>query len=277
MTLLAGAAVGTANAGTVLILGAVPQELASIQQALGERRADSVNGIHCDAGTLGPRQVVVALTGIGKTDAAMTATALVQHYSPSAVFWTGTAARVRQSLRVGDVIVATKVMHYDVGRETPGGTLYDFYGYAKNADVKPTDRPMVISKDVHSTESAFACDPALLAFAQAFLKGYHPEPVAALGPPYVPQVRTGFIVAGDLATLTNDRIAEIRRNVDPDLLEMEAGAVAQVCTFFHVPFLIICGGSDLLKEDNPGDYALLSPIAARQAARFTQSLVAALP
>jgi len=266
-----------AHADTIVILGAVPQEIVPVQKALGQHNADSVNGIHCDIGTLGSHRVVVALTGIGKTNGAMGATAMVQRFSPRAVFWTGTAARVRQTLRAGDVIVATRVMHYDVGRETKDGMLYDFYGYAKGPEDKPGYRPMVISHDVRSTLSAFDCDPKLVAFAEAFLKGYHADPVSTLGPEYMPQVRAGFIVAGDLATLTEDNISVIRRNLDPDLLEMEAAAVAQVCTFFHVPFLVICGGSDLLKEDNPGDYALLSPVAAREAAQFTASLVSALP
>jgi adenosylhomocysteine nucleosidase len=265
-------------APTILILGAVPQEIVPIKEALRQHSRETFAGIPCDRGMLGTHEVVVAITGIGKTNCAMVTAALVQHYNPVEVIWTGTGCRVRQSLRVGDVIVASEVMHYDVGVLTRDGMNYGDAARGGSPGGKPVFDTHFFGPDgQHSSNILFACDPKLLSFAGDFLKGYHPEPVDLSGAHYVPEVRVGFIVSGDLFGLTETKITDIRRKLDPDLLEMEGAPFAQVCTFFHVPFLVIRGGSDLLKEDNPDDYALLSPTAAREAAQFTLSLVTALP
>jgi len=83
----------------ILILGAVPQEIVPVQKALRQHTTEAVDGIPCDRGILGTHEVVVALTGIGKTNSAMVTSALVQHYHPVEVFWTGTACRVRHHHR----------------------------------------------------------------------------------------------------------------------------------------------------------------------------------
>ena len=262
----------------ILILGAVPQEIVPVQKALRQHTTEAVDGIPCDRGILGTHEVVVALTGIGKTNSAMVTSALVQHYHPVEVFWTGTACRVRKSLRVGDIIIASAIMHYDVGVLTRGGMVYGDAARGGNPSGKEVFDTHFYGPDgQHSSTVIFNCDPHLLSVARSHLKGYQPEPVEISGLHYVPDVKVGFIVTGDLWGLTESKITDIRQKLDPDLLEMEGAAFAQVCTFYHVPFLIVRGGSDLLKEDNPEDYALLSPIAAREAAQFTLSLVASLP
>ena len=91
---------------TILVLGAVPQEIAPVVEALNDHFQESIEGIPCDTGSLGGYKVVVAVTGVGKTNSAMTTTALVIAIRPAKAFMTGTAARIRKTIRTGVIIFA---------------------------------------------------------------------------------------------------------------------------------------------------------------------------
>ncbi len=97
------------------------------------------------------------------------------------------------------------------------------------------------------------------------------------GAAYEPVIWKGTVTSGDLSGVTEVKIADIRAKIDPDLMEMESAAFAQVCQFFQVPHLVIRSGSNQAEERNNDDYLRLSPIAARQAALFTLEIASQLP
>jgi adenosylhomocysteine nucleosidase len=265
---------GSARADDILILGAVPQEIVPFQQVLapgGSR--ETIDGIPCDLGRLGSHRVIVALTGVGKENSVLVTTALISHYRPRYAFMTGTAARIRRSVRTGDVIIVRHVAYHDVGSLTPDGVVFgkvDGAGRVVPAPWWGPDRRL-------STLYEFEPDPGLLAFAVAYSRSFMPEAVHLPELDYVPVIRTGSVATGDLSAVTEAKIADIRRRFDPDLMEMESAAFAHVCTFFHVPYLIIRSGSNYAEAHNYDDYVRLSPIAASHAAQFTLGLVRALP
>jgi adenosylhomocysteine nucleosidase len=267
-----------AAADPILIEASVPQELAPIREVLAGKSSETFDGIRCELGALGRHHVIVAMTGIGKTNGALVTSAVIGRFHPDRAFWTGTAARVRKSVRVGDLIIAGRVMNYDVGVLTRGGMQYGVDSGGVSSADKPWYAPPFLGPDgLYSTPNGFDSDPGLVRLALEFAKDYHPESISLHGVRYTPVIRRGFIVSGDLYGLTEVMIADIRRKLDPDLLQVEGAAVAQVCLFYRVPLLVVCGGSDELREDNPNEYAEVSPIAAREAALFTRSLIAALP
>ena len=116
-------------------------------------------------------------------------------------------------------------------------------------------------------------DRRLLAAAGRAIRVHVPETAAQHAPPYLPWVRLGRITSGDQFGITDERIADIRRQLAPDLMEMESGSVAQVCWYLGIPFLCIRSGSNRTQNSPDNDYRKLSPFASRQAALFTISLV----
>jgi nucleoside phosphorylase len=69
------------------------------------------------------------------------------------------------------------------------------------------------------------------------------------------------------------KLNDVRR-LQADLLEMEGAAVGQACQVVGVPWLLIRGGSDLLRAgDASGEYMRTGPITARQAALFTLAVL----
>jgi len=262
------------RADTLLILGAVPQEIVPLQEAfLTESELVQIERIPCAHVRGGTREIYVALTGVGKTNSAMVTAALISHLHPRCAFMTGTAARIRRSVRTGDIILPTRISFYDMGSLTREGVTtgkLDSNGKLVSQLWWGPDRK-------HSTQYGFDPDPRLLALATQFAAGYVPEKVTLPDQAYVPAVRTGIVVTGDLSGVTEEKIADIRQRYDPDLMEMESASFAQVCAFMHTPFLVVRSGSNYAEEHNFDDYVRLSPIAARQAALFTLAFVRTLP
>ena len=103
------------------ILGAFEREVTLLEDRLTERREHQIEGIRFVSGRLHSRDVVVAWTGIGKVNAAMTTTLLIEHFKPKYIIFTGIAGAVNPELRPGDIVIAEKTAHHDMGTIWPEG------------------------------------------------------------------------------------------------------------------------------------------------------------
>jgi adenosylhomocysteine nucleosidase len=244
-----------------LILGAMPSEVASILPALSSAREGELEGYPCHRGRLGRRQVVVAVTGVGITNAAMTSTLFVHHFRPSELVFTGSGARLNPKLRTGDVIISKKTAHHNAGNWTDSGMIYRKVRGPLPGQMTPYE---------------YAADPRLLRLAKASMKTFPAKTITANGATYEAIVRVGKVCSGDVFGLTRRKIDDIRKKLGSDLIEMEGSAAAQVCWQLGIPHLVIRSGSNLA-QPNPGKaYRRLGQIAAHQAARFTMHFVRSL-
>jgi 5'-methylthioadenosine/S-adenosylhomocysteine nucleosidase len=262
-TIVAGISVAKRRAArpgrnVTLILGAIPQETELVEWAMTGKRRGSLAGFPHVTGRLHGRRVVVALTGIGKTCATMLTTLFVEKFHPREVLMTGTASRINPEVRNGDVIVGEVTCNHDFGSFAQSDVMEYF------AAEGPLGDHMAI---------VYPGDAKLLAAAKRAIRTHVPETASQHTPSYVPLVRTGRITSGDQFGITEARIADIRRQLSPDLMEMESGSVAQVCWYLRTPFLCIRSGSNRTQNSPDNDYRTLSPFASRQAALFTISVV----
>lgn len=241
-----------------LVLGAIPQESELVEWALTKKKRGRLGVWPYVEGRLAGRRVIVAVTGIGKTCATMVATLFVEKFRPREVLMCGTASRINPAVRNGDVIVGEITCNHDFGSLGAGYAMEYFA-----AEGPLGDHMAVI----------YPGDRRLLAAARRTMRRYVPETAAHHAPAYVPVVRPGRITSGDQFGITAERIADIRRQLQPDVMEMESGSVAQVCWYLRTPFLCIRSGSNRTQNLPDNDYRSLSPFAARQAALFTVALV----
>ena len=77
-------------------------------QELTEKKDRTVQGVRFTTGSLKDRRVVLAHSGIGKVNAAMAATLLVEQFQPTHILFTGIAGGVNPDLRPGDVVMAPR-------------------------------------------------------------------------------------------------------------------------------------------------------------------------
>ena len=82
------------------ILGAFDKEITLLEDRLSDRKRRNIEGIRFTSGRLSGRDVVVAWTGVGKVNAAMTTTLLIEHFKPEHVLFTGAVV-------TGDAFIAS--------------------------------------------------------------------------------------------------------------------------------------------------------------------------
>ena len=246
---------------TIVILGAVPQEITVFTDAMGHPAKNDLWGIPYYKGKLAGKNVVVAITGIGKTFTGMTTTLFITEFKPRLVVMSGTGARINPALRTGDVIVATTTYEHDYGSLTREGMVY---------------RAMNGPDNGNEVENAFSPPKSWLEVADKAIATYQGPQVTANGSTYHVSVRRGVVASADLFGVTQERIESLRTLYHTDIMEMESGPLGHVCQTLGVPYLIVRAGSNVAQEAPNNDYLRLGPIAAREAANFTVHLMSYL-
>ncbi len=247
--------------GLTLVLSAMPSEIRLIQNHVASAREGELAGFPYVAGTLNGRRVVTAITGVGVTNAAMVTALFVHHFKPSEVLVSGTGSRFNPRIRTGDTVISTSTIHHAAGSLTKDGMVY-----------RKVRGPLA----GQMTHWAYPPDPRLLKLAKAAIKDYVAEPVTANGETYVPAVLTGVVTASDLFGVSDEKIADMRKKLNPDIMEMESAAIAQVCAQLGTPHIVFRAGSNLTQSNPGNDYRLLGQKAAWAAARWTMHFVGVL-
>jgi adenosylhomocysteine nucleosidase len=207
------------------------------------------------------RDVVVAFTGVGKVNAAMTTTLLLEHFDPCEVIFTGIAGAVDPNLSPGDIVIAEKTAYHDMGTVWPEGFF-----------PKGIKNPL----DGWHNPVFFDADKRLFALAQAAAKKVDLAPVNTGEGERKPNISPGIIVTGDVFVASETKCAELRKTFQADAVEMEGAAVAQICYQRHVPCLVIRSISDNADAGARADSMMFHMMAAKNSASLVSDIVSLL-
>jgi adenosylhomocysteine nucleosidase len=230
------------------ILAAMDRELDAVLADFEATRTERVINrvFHC--GVLHGHQAVAVVAGIGKTAVATTTTLLVQHFGVQSVVLTGAAGRVSEELSLGDVVVATHLVHHDLDA-SPLFPRYHVPGLG-------TER---LAADEGVSALAYAA-------AQRFI---------AAEPGGTGKVVRGLVLSGD-QFMGAAQIRDLRRRFPGGLaVEMEGAAVAQVCIESGTPYAVVRSISD---DGNAETFErFLESDCGRYARGIIGGLLAAMP
>src|SRR5690554_4861526 len=98
----------------VALIGAMDQEVELLKNSLENLQTQTLSGFDFYTGTLQGIEVVLLKSGIGKVNAAIGTTLLLQQFKPDCVINTGSAGGFDAALDVGDVVISDEVRHHDV-------------------------------------------------------------------------------------------------------------------------------------------------------------------
>lgn len=235
------------------ILGAFDAEVEILREAVDGKRHAEFLGVAFTLGWLQGRRVVLAQTGVGKVNAAMTTTLLIEHFSPSEVIFTGIAGGINPELHPGDIVIGAYVAHHDFVAVSPDG----LENMATRNPVSGSPNPIKIPSDQRLRDLAREA-------------GQHAElrPIATTGGERTPRVVEGVIVTGDSFIASSSKKRELRGRLQADAVEMEGAAVAQVCYQTHTPCVVIRSLSDNADEAAARDLERFYQTAAHNSARL---------
>lgn len=198
------------------IIAAMEQEAREIISKLENLKETVKANQHFYEGEIQHVPVVLVQSGIGKVNAAIAATLLIDVYKVEAVVNTGSAGGIGDGLAVEDLVISDELTYNDADARAFG---YDFGQIPQMPSRYTSDKYLV---DV---------------FKQAALKKNW-------------EIKEGLIVTGDSFISDHKRVLEIREHFSDVLVtEMEGAAIAQTCYQFAIPFVVIRAVSDVSDEE----------------------------
>lgn len=222
------------------IIGAMEEEVKELLSLMTIEKEYQECNYHFYEGHLGEKEAVVVQGGIGKVNAAISATLLFKNFNIDHVINIGSAGGLDLKENVGDVVISEKVVHHDV-------------------DLTAFGRPLGQIPDM---PVYFEADKELVSLAKDIFQKNGLT------------VYCGLIASGDQFVARKDQVDVIKAHF-PDALcsEMEAATIAQVCTVFNKPFIITRGLSDIFdKGSSSVQFDQYLKEAAKSSARMCYDL-----
>lgn len=226
------------------IIGAMIEEVEAILELMDVTCTQEKLNYKYHIGKIANKDCVVVQGGIGKVNAAVSATLLFENYHPEQLINIGSAGGLSLDQEVGDVVISSMVGYHDVDV-----TAFN-YEYGQMA----------------GSPRFFEADPQLMEMTKQVLSD---NCISA---------HTGLIVSGDMFVAKDVQVKNIKQHFpNAQCAEMEAAAIAQVCTIYGVPFIITRSLSDIFGKGNSEmQFDEYLKIASAASAKMCYSLIGKL-
>ncbi len=225
----------------IVIIGAMEEEITLLKAQLNQCKIEHVAHLSVLTGTIGKHHIYLVQCGIGKVASGAATALLIQAYSPDAVINTGSAGGFDPELRIGDIVIATQLLHHDVN--------VTHFGYELG--------------QVPQMPARYESDKNLVKIAQSAVESLTDV-----------KVKTGLVCSGDSFVGSDDAANLIKTNF-PNMaaVEMEGAAIAQVCHVMSTPFVVIRSLSDIAGKTSTMSFDAYLEVAARNSAKLVLNMV----
>ena len=180
------------------------------------------------------KDIVLAYSKIGKVNAALSATIMIEKFGVEMLLFSGVAGGVDEDLKIGDLIIATKTAQHDVDLTV--------FGYEPGF--------------IPESKVFFECDNELNTIARNVAE--------KLGI----KLKEGIIASGDQFVHSKERKEWIKKTFKASAIEMEGAAVGCVCWNEGVPFFMLRAISDTAEEGAGVDFDEFLEESSRVSAKF---------
>ena len=215
---------------TIVIIGAMPSELADIRATLGKEEVKSISGFDFYINSYKGKKLITACCGIAKVNAAVCTQVAIDNFKPDCVINAGIAGGMSDEIKVCDIVVAEEVLPHDLDPHF----LKDYPPYC----------------------DVFKADERLISAAE--------RSSAALGA----KSFRGRIVSGE-QFVTSSKVKEnIQKSFSPFALDMESAAVGQCCYLNKMPFVCVRCISDNADDEGAMSFEEFEKIAAKRVAEI---------
>ncbi len=223
----------------IAIMGAMPEEVAPILEKLGEYKTTEYAGNKYYEATYKGVDLVIAYSKIGKVFSTLTATTMIEHFGCDRLLFSGVAGGINPNLKIGDLIIATKLSQHDLDITAFGHP----FGYVPEGAV------------------FVQTDKDLISLGKTVAKEMGKD------------IREGTIATGDQFVHNVERKNWIEDTFKADALEMEGASVAVVCDALNIPFFILRAISDTADMDASFSFDEFMESSAIISAEFVMKMV----
>lgn len=223
----------------IAIMGAMPEEIAPILKKVGEYKTTNYAGNNYYEASYKGVNLVIAYSKIGKVFSALTAATMIEHFGAERLLFSGVAGAISATLKVGDLIVATKLSQHDL-------------------DITAFGHPF-----------GFVPEGSVFVEADKLMIEMSKEVAKSMGK----SVKEGIIATGDQFVANEERKNWIGATFNADALEMEGASVAVVCSALNVPFFILRAISDAADMDASFSFDEFLETSAIESAEFVMKMV----
>ncbi len=193
------------------IIGAMDVEVNKFKELMIGKSTETVSGTEFVCGTLWGHPTVVAVSGVGKVNAAICTQTMILKYSPRFIINSGVAGGLEPTLNICDIVVARTVVQHDMDTSPLG----DPVGFISGLDI--VDIPC----DIELTKKLFDASTE---------NGIH--------------TLSGTIVSGDQFINSVEKKKYLVETFNAFACEMESASIGHVCYKNDVPFVILRSISD---------------------------------
>lgn len=193
------------------IIAAMDSEAQILKNTMQNLKTQTIAKSNFYCGNIGNHEIILMQCGIGKVCASCATQALISKFSPDYIINTGCAGALNQNLKVGDLVISTSAIEYDLDFREIGFPL-GFITSLGVSEIKADEYLISIIRD--------AIDKDM-------------------------NILEGLVVSGDQFVSSNRQRDEILKNFPNALCtEMEGAAIAHVAAQNNVPFCILRCMSD---------------------------------
>lgn len=196
------------------VITAMDSERVQIAKLMATKNEVPSGAYSFTLGHIGNNDVILTAGGIGKVNAALTASEMIKTFKPDCIISTGVAGGIDKVLSVMDVVVSSELLYHDVDCGF-GNVLGQIQGFPPR----------------------FKADASLLAKATSLKSDTN--------------VVTGLIATGDRFVSKPEDVAAIKA-LFPEAIavDMESCSLAQTCYIAKVPFISFRIISDVPGKEN---------------------------
>lgn len=221
------------------IMGAMPEEVEPLLEFFGKYKTVNYANNNYYIVNYKENEIVIAYSKIGKANSTITANTMVQKFGCEKLLFSGVAGAVSSALKIGDLVVATKLAQHDLDI-TAFGHPYGFV--PEGAVFEEADQSLIeVAKSVAKEKNIV--------------------------------LKEGIIVTGDQFVCDNSRKEWIEKTFNASALEMEGASVAVTCNALDVPFFVLRAISDAADMDASFSFDEFMITSAKISADFVVAMV----
>lgn len=215
------------------ILGAMEEEITPLLEILKDYKEIKYANNSYYLANFGQHELVLAYSKIGKVNSTLSAAVMIEKFGAQVLLFTGVAGALK-SLKIGDLLVATKLCQYDLDITAFGHPL----GFVPGNEIfiKTDEKLNELAKQVASE----------LGKKLAF----------------------GTIATGDEFICDESKKNKIVQVFDAEACEMEGASVALVCDALKIPCFVLRAMSDEAGEKAEFDFDEFVVNSAKISAKF---------